>query len=401
MTAPLEPAAHEVFPEPRGACPFAPAPGYERAREENPVSRVTLADGTHPWMVTRHEDVRAVLADPRFGADARRPGFPFPFAARKFVLTGEPPFVRLDGAAHARQRRMLTRHFTVRRTEELRPQVQRITDEVVDRMLAAGPTADLVADFALPVPSLVICLLLGVPYQDHAFFQERSRALVDHSATPEQTAAGWTDLVTYLEQLAEAKRREPDDGIISGLVNQEGLTSAEAASMARVLLVGGHETSANQAALSALALLRDPEQLAVLRAHPEVLRHAVEELLRFVTVAGDPGIPRAAVEDAVVGGQLVRAGEGVLCMLPVANRDPAVFPNGADLDLRGDARHHVAFGAGAHQCLGQALARLELQVMLETLFRRLPGLRLAVPFEDLRYRERALIHGLLELPVTW
>ncbi|MEV4560820.1 cytochrome P450 [Kitasatospora sp. NPDC049285] len=401
MTTPSHPTDRGVFPEPRGACPFAPAPAYEQAREQDPVRRVTLLDGSRPWMVTRHQDVRSVLADPRFSADAREPGFPFPFAARKFVLTGEPPFVRLDGAEHTRQRRMVTRHFTARRTEELRPKVQEITDRVVDAMLAAGDGADLITAFALPVPSLVICHLLGVPYEQHDFFQDRSRTLVDHSATPEQTAAGWTDLVGYLEELAEARLREPDDGIVSTLVNEEGQTPAQAAAMARVLLVGGHETSANMAALAVLALLRHPDQLAALRAEPALLPNAVEELLRYVTVVGDPGIPRVAVVDAEIGGQPIRAGEGVLCMLPVANRDPAVFTTPGALDLRADARRHVAFGVGAHQCLGMPLARLELQIMLGTLLRRLPGLRLAVPFEQLRYRERALIHGLVELPVMW
>ncbi|TVZ90352.1 cytochrome P450 [Streptomyces sp. BK340] len=395
------PGDQDVFFAQQGSCPFSPAPAHERARSEQPVKRVALADGSYAWMVTRHEDVRAVFGDPRFSAEAHRPGFPFPNAGRNFIAKGEPSFVRLDDPEHARQRRMLTGYFTVRRIETMRPRIQAMIDDFLDRMEAAGPPADLVADFALPLPSLVICEMLGVPYEDHDFFQERSRVLADTSADPEDTHAAWSDLAQYLEELAEIMRHAPDDGIISRLVQRPDLTSGQVASMSRLLLVAGHDTTANMISLATAALLRHPEQLAALRGNPESVDDMVEELLRWLSPVGHAGVARLALEDVNVGGQTIRAGEGVLCMPAVANRDDTVFPQGGELDLRGDAHRHLAFGFGVHQCLGQGLARLEIQLALQTLFRRLPGLRLAAPFEELLFRHNAIVHGLLGLPVTW
>ncbi|MFF8430647.1 cytochrome P450 [Streptomyces sp. NPDC016566] len=395
------PGDQDIFPAQPGSCPFSPAPAYERARSEQPVKRVALADGSQAWMVSRHEDLRAVLGDPRFSAEAHRPGFPFPNAGRNFIAKGEPSFVRMDDPEHARQRRMLTGYFTVRRIETMRPRMQTMVDGFLDRMEAAGPPADLVADFALPLPSLVICEMLGVPYEDHGYFQERSRVLVDSSSDPEDTRAAWSDLAQYLEGLAEITRHAPDDGIISQLAQRPDLTPGQVASMSRLLLVAGHDTTANMISLATAALLRHPEQLATLRGNPESAKDMVEELLRWLSPVGHTGVGRVALEDVTVGGQTIRAGEGVLCMLAVANRDDTAFPHAGDLDLRGEAHRHLAFGFGVHQCLGQGLARLEIQVALQTLFRRLPGLRLAVPFDELPFRQKAVVHGLLELPVTW
>ncbi|MFJ4191878.1 cytochrome P450 [Kitasatospora sp. NPDC089509] len=390
-----------AFPATRGSCPFAPAPAYEYARDHAPITRVTLADGSRPWIITRHEDVREVLADHRFSADVRRPGFPFPNPGRAFLLSGDPGFVRMDDPEHARQRRKVAGWFTVRRTEALRPRVQETVDVVLDRMVQGGQPADLVADFTLPVPSLVICLMLGVPYEGHAFFQRHSRTVVDYDAPLEATRAAWQELGGYLTDLAEAKLRTPDEGVLSHLVNQEDLTPVQAATTARLLLLAGHETTAHAAALSVLALLREPEQLAYLRARPEAVRGAVDELLRYTSVVGHTGTARVAVEDVPLGDVTVRAGEGVLCLLPVANRDPKAFPAPDLLDVTADSRRHLAFGHGVHLCLGHTLARTELQLMLTTLLQRLPGLRLAVPFEELRYRDRAIVQGLESLPVAW
>ena len=402
-TTPASPASTLAFPADRGSCPFAPAPGYEQARREQPVSEVTLWDGSRTWLVTRYQDVRTVLADRRFSADAGRPGFPFLSAGRRELATRNQSFIRMDDPEHARLRRMLTGDFIVKRIEALRPQVQGVVDDFLDRMTAEGAesrTADLVSTFALPVPSAVICLLLGVPYRDHAFFQRCSSVLLDSRSTSDQSLRASDELAGYLERLAADKERHPDDGIVSRLMARGELSRGQVARMSLLLLVAGHETTANMTALATLALLRNPDQLARLRAEPGLTAGAVEELLRYLSVV-QAGVARVATEPVELGGRTIGAGEGVLCMLSTANRDEAVFADGGELDVARDARRHVAFGFGVHQCLGQPLARLELQIALETLLRRLPGLRLAVPFEQIRFRPHMVVYGVEELPVAW
>ncbi len=394
------PVAPTSFPAPRGACPFAPPPAYEQARRERPVSRVTLWDGSQCWMVTRHADVRSVLRDQRFSSDARHPGFPFVTDGRRALADENISFIRLDDPEHARLRRMLTADFMIKKTEVLRPRVQGIVDDFLDRMVAHGAPADLVAEYALPIPSLVICLLLGVDYADHGYFQDRSRILLRNQSTADEVRQARDELTEYLVRLAGRKRHEPDDGIISRLVARGELTDEEVAANGLLLLVAGHETTANMTSLSTLALLRDPVQLARLRAEPELIKTAVEELLRFLSIVHS-GLARVATEDVEVGGETIRAGEGVLCMISAANRDEEVFEAADRLDIGRESRRHVAFGFGVHQCLGQPLARVELQIAVETLFRRLPRLRLAIPYEDVRFRTDMAIYGVHELPVTW
>ncbi|MFD8749589.1 cytochrome P450 [Kitasatospora sp. NPDC059577] len=389
-----------AHPAARGACPFAPPPAYQQAQQQEPISRVSLWDGAPSWLVTRHEDVKAVLSDARFSSDSSRSGFPFISAGARQLNAGQPTFIRMDDPEHARLRRMLTGEFMIKKVEAMRPEVQRIADDLLDRMTTGRTGADLVHEFALPLPSLVICLLLGVPYQEHDFFQECSRILLRRDASPEEVDAARERLSDYLIQLTEAKRAEPDDGILSRLIARGELSTEEIGLMGRLLLVAGHETTANMTALSVLALLRNPDQLDHLRRHPESVPGAVEELLRYLTIVHS-GLTRVATEDVEVGGVRIRAGEGVICMINTANRDAGEFPDGDELDLTRDARRHLAFGFGVHQCLGQPLARLELQIALDTILRRLPGLRLDVPFEDVRFRGEMLIYGVHELPIAW
>ncbi|PWI44375.1 cytochrome P450 [Streptomyces sp. ICBB 8177] len=390
-----------TLPAPRGACPFAPPPAYEAEREHAPLSRVRLWDGTAVWLVTGHARMREVLLDKRFSADARVPGFPFLSPGRKQLLTkSTPSFLRLDDPEHARLRRMLTGDFIVKRAEAQRPQLQHIVDEALDRMIASGSPADLVRQFALPVPSRVICLLLGVPYEDHEFFESHTTLLVDLGTAPERVKESMGVLNAYLTRLAEDKRRKPDDSLLSRLVARGELNEAECAAMGMVLLVAGHETTANMISFGTLALLRHPEQAARLREDPSRIKGAVEELLRYLSVVHF-GLPRAALEDVEIDGTVIRAGEGVLCMLSAANRDGTVFEDPARLDIGRDARRHLAFGFGVHQCIGQPLARAEMQIALGTLLRRLPELRLAVPYEELSYRTDKAVYGVRELPVAW
>ncbi|WP_435851788.1 cytochrome P450 [Streptomyces umbrinus] len=393
------------LPSPYGSCPFDPPPAYVAAAREGAVTRAVLPDGTAAWLVTGYEEVRAVLADPRFSADARTPGFPFLSPGQRELATAKPSFIRMDDPEHARLRRMVTKDFLVKRIEELRPGIQDIVDRAVDRMTEGRTSADLVADFALPVPSLVICLMLGVPYEDHDLFQSLSRTLLDNNSTREQAEEAHGRLMGYLADLAERKRRHPEDDILSRLAARDDLTPQETASLGFLLLVTGHESTANMTAISVLALLRHPDQAARLRADPGLIRGAVEELLRHLTII-HLGLGRATTEPVTLAGTTIPAGAGVICMLSTANREEPLFTTTTGtapttLDLTRDARRHVAFGYGTHQCLGQTLARVELQTILTTLLHRLPTLRLAVPPTQLTYNQNNIVYGLRGLPVAW
>lgn len=391
-------------PAPRGSCPFSPPPVYEAAREEGPLTRVTLYDGSEAWLATRHSTARLVLSDPRFSADIHTPGFPLTSPRQRFMAQGEPSFVRMDAPEHTRQRRMLTSWFTARRVRAMRPAVQALVDERIDRIEPHGQ-ADLYSEFALPVPSLVICDILGVPYEEHEFFERTTEGLARWNATPEETSRCWADLHAYLSELAAAKRECPDERLVSHLAARDDLTLAQVASMCRLLLVAGHDTTASAIALSVAVLLEHPERTAALRGGaPERYATAADELLRQVSPLGQHGISRAAVADVEVDGCTVRAGEGVLVALSTANRDSRAFDRADELVLDGEegrATGHLSFGHGPHLCLGAPLARLEMEIALETLFRRLPNLRLAQPLEELPFRGAAAVHGLNGLPARW
>ncbi|HEY4452732.1 MAG TPA: cytochrome P450, partial [Pseudonocardiaceae bacterium] len=334
-------------------------------------------------------------------------GYPATTPSVKARRDRNPSFITMDNPEHDRYRRMFTRDFMIKRVEALRPRIQSIVDGFIDDMVAQGPPADLVQSLALPVPSLVICELLGVPYSDHEYFQQRSKLMVTRSEDPAPSVRASEELVAYLADLLSAKDREPGDDLLSRLVVDQvrpgNLTLKQAADTALLLLVAGHETTANMIALGTLALLRHPEQLALVREtdDPKVIANAVEEMLRYLTIVHN-GRRRVALEDVEVRGQLIRAGEGVVLANDAGNRDPSAFAGDPDeLDVLRDARHHVAFGYGIHQCLGQPLARVELQVVYGTLYRRLPNLALAVPFDEVQFKHDMVIYGVHTLPLTW
>lgn len=385
-------------------CPYAPPAEHRRLREEQPIAKVQLPNGRIAWAVTRHEHIRAVLSDPRFSSNRRDPGFP--------SLSHEPPpasdlkplLLEMDPPEHGQARRAVLGEFTVQRTQALGSRIQQIVDQHIDAMLAGPKPVDLVQAFSLPVPSLVICELLGVPYADHEFFQTRSGALVNQKTPAEEIARAVGELMMYLGRLVAAKAENPTDDLLgrqiakqreSGAVNYEDLVS-----MAFLLLLAGHETTANMISLSTLVLLQQPDKLAALQADPSKTTAAVEELLRYFTIA-EHALGRVAREDVELGGVRIGAGEGVLLLANTANRDPAVFGDADELDLERGSRNHLAFGFGPHQCLGQNLARLELQIVIDTLFRRIPGLRPAVPVDELRFKDDATVYGIREFPVTW
>jgi cytochrome P450 len=287
----------------------------------------------------------------------------------------------------------------------MRPAVQEIVDDLIDDLLAGPNPVDLVDAFALPIPSLVICELLGVPYDDHAMFQDNTKTMVRTTSTPEERNAATRVIGGYLGGLIGKRLAEPQDDLLSSIAGRVAageLTHAQATEMALLLLFAGHETTANMIALGTLALLQHPEQLALLRTSddPRLVASAVEELLRYLNIAHE-GKRRAVTEDIEIAGQVLKAGDGVILVNEIANRDPEVFPDPDRLDITRDARRHVAFGFGIHQCLGQPLARMELQVVYSTLYRRIPTLKLAASVDDVRFKHDAFIYGVHELPVTW
>jgi cytochrome P450 len=344
------------------------------------------------WLVGRHAEVREVLGDAaRFTSSGGR------FAVNRdgFLLGYDPP-------EHTRLRRMLTPEFTVRRMRRIQPRVGEIITSHLDAMERSGPPADLVAAFALPVPSLVICELLGVPYGDRDHFQRLSRQLLDLSLPFDERAEADAGLGTYMSALVDRQLADPGEDMIGMLVREHGseLTRGELIGVARLLLIAGHETTSNMFGTGTLLLLEHPDQLALVRDDPAVTDRAVEELLRYLTVVPS-GILRTATADTTVAGQRIAAGDRVIASLPLANRDGALLDGGDRLDVTRAPGPHVAFGHGVHHCLGAPLARMELRIGLPALLRRFPALRLAVPADEVTFRPFAPVYGLHSLPVAW
>ncbi|MEU1186326.1 cytochrome P450 [Streptomyces sp. NPDC005859] len=392
-----------AFPQDR-TCPYRPPAAYDPLRDSRPLARVTLYDGRTAWLVTGHRTARDLLADPRLSTDRTRPGYPATSPRFTALRDRRAALLNVDDPEHHAQRRLLVANFTLKRATALRPAIRRIVDERIDAMLAQGPPAELVNAFALPVPSMVICELLGVPYVDHEFFEEQSRRML-RSRVPEEVSDARDRLDVYLGALIDRKLAAPSgaDGVLDALVHEqvrEGLVDREEAiALATILLVAGHETTANMISLGTYTLLQHPERLAELRADPSRLPAAVEELTRMLSIAD--GLLRQATEDIEVAGTTIRAGEGVVFATSVINRDESAYPAPDTLDWHRSARHHVAFGFGIHQCLGQNLARAELEIALGALLERLPGLGLAVPAAEVRWKPGDTIQGMLELPVAW
>ena len=388
-------------------CPFAPPPEVMELGAARPLSRVRIWDGSTPWLITGYEEVRTLFSDSRVSVDDRRPGFPHWNEGMLSTVHKRPRSVfTSDAEEHTRFRRMLSKPFTFKRVEGLRPAIQQITDEHIDAMLAGPQPADVVTALALPVPSLVISQLLGVPYEDAEMFQHHANIGLARYATGEDTVKGAVNLNKYLAQLVEAKMENPAEDAVSDLaerVKAGELSVKEAAQLGTGLLIAGHETTANMIGLGVLALLQYSEQAAVLRDTDDskVIANAVEELLRYLSIIQN-GQRRVAAEDIEIAGEIIRAGEGIIIDLAPANWDAKAFAEPERLYLhRSGAGQHVAFGYGRHQCVGQQLARAELQIVFHTLLRRIPTLELAVPIEDVPLKHDRLAYGVYELPVTW
>ncbi|MEU2284607.1 cytochrome P450 [Streptomyces sp. NPDC013178] len=377
-------------------CPFDPPAELIDARRHGPISRYTHPGGKPGWLITGYDLVRSVLADSRFSSRKEL------MNVADFELPPAPPgeFLLMDEPQHSRYRKPLVGKFTVRRMRLLTERIEQITSDCLDAMEKTGPPADLVTAFAKPIPTIVICELLGVPYQDRGSFQEQIDTFMGGETGDEELIAAYTATQEYLAGLVAAKRTNPTDDVLSELTDSD-LTDEELKGISLILLAAGFDTTANMLSLGTFALLRNPAQLAALRADPALTDGAVEELLRYLSVAKT--FMRTALEDVELGGQTIKAGTTVVLSYNTANRDPERFTAPDVLDFRRpDVTGHLAFSHGIHQCLGQQLARVEMRVAFRALIDRFPTLRLAVPAEEVGLRpETADIYGVKSLPVTW
>lgn len=385
---------------------FEPTEELRDIRESVGVQTSTNAFGMTVYLVTRHDDVKAVLSDAAHFSNGRPPGFTIP---------GAPPvseddaarqragnLLALDPPEHQRLRKLLTGEFTVRRMMSLQPRIVEIVDSHLDAMAAAGPPTDLVEAFALPIPSLVICELLGVPYCDRDDFQRRAAVQLDFALPMEQRFTAIREGRAYMATLVAQARRSPGDDILGILVQRHGsvLSDDELVGIASLLLLAGHETTSNMLSLGTLALLAHPTQLAAVRDNPDAVGRAVEELLRFLSIVHS-GIARITTSDVQVAGVEIPAGQLVVVSLPSANRDPAFIDGPDTLDIRRGAMGHLAFGHGVHHCLGAPLARMEMRIAFPALLQRFSTLTLAQPFDEIAFRSFHFIYGLRSLQVGW
>ncbi|MFE0154269.1 cytochrome P450 [Nonomuraea sp. NPDC059007] len=394
-TLPAMPTARQA------GCPFDPPKELVEAREHGPISRFVFPDGHEGWVVTGYDLLRSVLADSRFSSRKEfmrhHPLIDFGEIEVPPALPGE--FLLMDDPQHSRYRKPLAGKFTVRRMRQLTERIEQVTAEHLDAMEKAGPPTDLVTAFAKPIPAIMICELLGVPYADRDSFQGDVEKFMDGETPDEELIAAYASVRTYLAELVAAKRADPTDDVLSDLIEGD-LTDEELRGVSLILLAAGLDTTANMLALGTFALLRNPAQLAALRADPSLTEKAVEELLRYLTVGKT--FMRTALEDVELGGQRVAAGSMVILSYNTANRDPERFSDPHVLDLRRQDGGHLAFGHGIHQCLGQQLARIEMRVAFAALVKRFPTLRLAVPAEEVVVRpETADVFGVKSLPVAW
>ncbi|GGP00693.1 cytochrome P450 [Wenjunlia tyrosinilytica] len=395
-----------VIPTTR-TCPFDPDPEYIRLREKDPISPVTfnVAPGRKDgWLATRHEDVRKIMADARFShrADLLALVSQPPFEVENYDPKPSPPgsFVRMDAPEHTRYRRLLTGFFTVRRIQQYEPTLAGIIDGCLDELEALEPPVDLLTAFIKKVVYRSVHSVMGVPESDIAELDEHFSVLMGLQYSLEEFIHHNGALDATLERIVQYLFDNPSDKLLGQLIATGELTQEEVTNICWITIGGALDTTPNMLGLGTFALLEHPEQLAKVRARPELMERAVEELLRYLTIS-HLGASRVALEDVEIGGRTIEAGQTVVLSLPAANRDPEQFERPEEFDVTRPSRRHVAFGFGIHQCLGQHLARATLRIGFQKLFDRFPGLRLAVPADEVPLRSIAMHYGVQELPVTW
>ncbi|MFI5715490.1 cytochrome P450 [Nocardia sp. NPDC051750] len=393
------------LPTERNAGPFDPPQEITELRAARPVSPLIFPDGHEGWLITGYDAARQVLADTRFSSRLDIGILHALDATPDMPVQTEPSpqipglFIAMDPPDHTRLRRKLISAFTVKRMKQLEEHIVEVAEQQLNAMAQLTPPVDLVREFALPLPSLVICEMLGVPYADRAIFQTNSAKFLIKDQPLDEKMAAYGAMMTYLAELAAGKRAEPGDDILSDLARDDDLSIEELTGISFLLLLAGHETTANMLALGTFALLENPGQLAELRADLDLVPDAVEELLRYLAVADI--FYRYATEDIELGGETIPAGSTVVVSLLAANHDPQRFDDPDTLDIHRKARGLVSFGHGVHQCLGQQLARVEMRAGFAALISRFPTLALAVPAGDVKLRTDMNIYGVHELPVTW
>jgi cytochrome P450 len=382
--------------------PLDPPENYAALRE-GPLRQVRTPRGDVAWLVTRYEDVRSVLTDRRFSSDPRAAGYP------SYIAGSVPPppgfFMQMDAPDHGRLRGLVSREFLNVHVERLRPRMEQVIDSVLDDMLAANNRpVDLVGALAYPVAARIIGELLGMPYDDRRFVQETTDAVLDRSRSPAETEAAAIELMSYFGRVVDGKAASPVDDLVGRLLADQAAdgraSREEIVGVTALLFLGGYDTMAQIIGLGTIVLLRHPAQLAAFLDEPSRGDTLVDELVRYLSV-NHAGLPRAVTDEVAVSGQTLRAGEGVLVMINAANRDRAAFERPDLIDLDQPSRHHLGFGHGLHKCIGAQFARTELQLVFRKLFQRAPGLRTAVPIEELRFRDEMVLYGVQSLPVTW
>lgn len=384
--------------------PFFPPAGYDELRATEPVCRVRLPTGKVAWILTRYADVRALLASPTVSSDIRRPNFPTMGAGEQEAGSRTRPFIRTDPPRHTRFRKMFVAEFTTRRVRMSRPTVAGLVDGLLDGIHAGTAPLDLVPHYANAVTTTVVCALLGVPAGDVEFFRDITRVSGARASTAEEVGAALGQLFALLDRLIEDKDSDPGDDLLSTLVVNHlragTVTRAELVSAVAMTIIAGRETTTSMIALGALLLMEQPALLEALGRRPDRWPAAVDELLRVLSV-GDSLALRVAGEDLELSGRRIPAGDGVIGLLGAANHDPEVFPDPRRVDLDRAGPAHLAFGHGAHSCFGHALARLEIGIALESLFRHLPEIRLAGSPEDLEFKHESATFGVERMLVSW
>lgn len=391
--------------EPR--CPFDPAEDLRQACASDPIIRVSLTSGKQVWLITSHSDACAVLGDVRFSSALTPPGVALPKPGVRTLaeeLRDRQPgtFLEYDPPEHTRLRRLIAGEFSTGRMRQLRPRIEEIVTDRLNAMEADEPPAELIDSFALPVPSQVICELLGVPMDDNFDFAGHTQVMTDVMAQPESLLESRDAMRGYMRSLVKSLRKTPGDNLLGRLIRNHGheLSDEELVGIGNLFLIAGHETTAMMLGLGTLALLMHPEQMTLLRERPEMIENAIEELVRYVSIANH-GAVRTATHDIAIDGQLIRAGEEVVVSIPMANRDSARYDDPDQLDFTRGPKTSLAWGYGVHHCIGAPLARMEMRVAYPALLERFPSLRLAVPLDEVEFRTSNVTYGVQSMPVSW